>query len=145
MSNEADFLIPTHENTLTWGDTQTLNINPGDSGSVTTRQLLHVHRRRPTSFTICVTVNLLKGWTGLGSNITFTLLLALGVGQAKTVFQKAYTVAAASVIDGTQVVSDLFTVPATAMNAQMTFAPLGALGAGEHSVTLTILAAPVYS
>src|SRR5208282_6198642 len=78
----AEFLKPTKEDTTTWGNTaaftfQTVN---GVAPVVPTQQLIHIARRRPTTFSVITVLTLGTGWTG-ESSWFFQMLYILGVGQ----------------------------------------------------------------
>lgn len=137
----ARFLQPTDETTLTWGDTQSFTATTADvsSAATTTRQLVHVARPRPTTFTVLLNVLFGNGWSTEPS-ITFTLIVFVGVGQAKTTVKKTYTVATPA--PGSTIL-DTLTIPANAIQCQASFA--GLVQPGEHDVNVTILAAPVYA
>lgn len=137
----ARFLQPTDETTLTWGDTQSFQAFAADTSATahTTRQLVHVARHRPTTFTILFNVVFGNGWTAEPA-ITFTLLVDVGVGQARCQVKKTYT--AANPAAGSTIL-DVFTVPSNAIQCQASFA--GLIQPGEHDANVTILAAPVYA
>ncbi len=144
--NHSHFLRESQENTLTWGDTEGLTIDPatfGEGSVAQTRQLVHVRRHRPTTFTVAVSLKLGQGWNG-ESATRLTLDVLIGVGQAFCTIRKTYDIPTPA--SGTLPVNDIFTVPASAVQCQAGLSiPGGAPAAGIHDAQVTILCAPVYA
>jgi hypothetical protein len=143
-SNEARFLEPTDENTLTWGGSDTLVAPAGTAEVVfTTQQLIHVGRKRPTTFSVAVTLLLMGGnWTGEGP-LLLQVVYTIGVGQVKTPFVRNLPVATPS--NGLAAINDVFELPCTAMQVRAQLVTSALINAGAHSALVTALAAPVYA
>jgi hypothetical protein len=138
----ASFLAPTEEDTRTWGNSQAIcfDVKSFYLREQVSTQLVHVARRRPTTFTIKTILTFQQGWAGEGP-WNLVLSYTLGVGQTQDTITKTIAIPAPAV--GLQVV-DTDTLPANAIQAK------GALvGAptvlGRHSALLSQFAAPVYA
>lgn len=143
----AEFGKPTNEDTRTWGNTaflptppalfNTIHDNPFD---IQTTQLIHVSRRRPTSFNI-LTVLTLGGanWTG-ENEWTLTIQYIVGVGQTQTAFNRVITIATPT--DGLQIVN----TDQYPLNSLQTACNLGGVAGitGAKSATITQMCAPVF-
>lgn len=143
-SNESRFgrEKETHENTLTWGSTQQIVVLAGEAMQPTT-QLVHVLRKRPTTYTVAVQLTLGAGWPGPPGDLILTVLNFIGVGQAMCTLVQTFTVLSADVAAGASVVNAVYQVPATALQVQAQLAPVNALIAPADAA-ITILAAPVF-
>lgn len=139
----STFLRSTEEDTRTWGNTSALNFTPavGDVVAKVSTQLIHVSRRRPTTWTILTTLNLGNGWTGEGA-WALVLSYTLGVGQANTTVLKPIAIAVPA--SGAQAVVNTDTVPAHAIQATATLRGVAVNGV-LHETMLTMLAAPIYA
>lgn len=143
--DHSEFLTPSRENTLTWGDSQNLTFLPesAEGNAFPSIQLVHVRRRRPTTFTVAIVVSLGGGWTG-ETNLTVLITYIIGVGQTMCQFQKSITIT--NPTDNTQVINDVQQLPATALQVQVTPSVFNLLNVGkEHGIQVTALAAPVYA
>jgi hypothetical protein len=145
-SAKSSFLVPSEENTLTWGDTVSATVDPaaiGEGVEFQLQQLVHVHRNRPTSYNVAVTLLLGPNWSG-ETNVTFRVRYFIGVGQAKTTLIRDFVLAAP--LSNTQPVNDVYQVPATAMQVQagLIFNAVP-VNVGGHPFTVVALAAPVFA
>jgi hypothetical protein len=137
----------TVENTTTWGGTTNLSFVGPFTETVLlppSTQLVHVSRRRPTNFTLMTVVTLgMVNWTGEVNPLLLQVLANIGVGQAVAYAKRVFVIPAASLVNGAQVVLDLFSpIPAAAINTQVQ-ASFFATNAGAHDLQVTQLAAPV--
>jgi hypothetical protein len=133
----------TEENTLTWGATQTIVVLAGEASQPTT-QLVHVLRKRPTSYTVAVQLTLGANWNGQPpGNLVLLVNNFIGVGQAQCNLLQTFTVLAAAVATGASVVNAVYTVPATALQCSASLNPVNAL-TSPADAALTILVAPVF-
>jgi len=144
---EAHFGAPSVEDTRTWGNQTLLTLNaivpigPPIAQAFTSTQLVHVSRRRPTSFNILTLVRLIAGWTGESAwdlNIVYTV----GVGQAQTQF--VITIPIPTPSDGLQVGPHVDQFPLNALQVGCVFSVAAPSDAGFKSVSITQLAAPVF-
>lgn len=143
--DHSEFLTPSRENTLTWGDSQNLTFTPlSNEGNVLPSiQLVHVRRKRPTTFTVAIVVALGNGWTGETQLQVFVTYI-IGVGQTMCQFQKTFTIANPQ--SNSQPVNDIVQLPATALQVQLVPSVFNLINVGaEHSIQVTALAAPVYA
>jgi hypothetical protein len=133
----------TEENTLTWGATQQIIVTAGEANQSTT-QLVHVHRKRPTTYTIAVQLTLGANWSGQpAGDLILTIANIIGVGQAKCNLLRTFTVLAANVASFLSAVNEVYTVPGTALQCTAMLSPVNAL-TSPADAALTILAAPVF-
>lgn len=143
-SNEARFLEPTDENTLTWGGSETL-VAPAGTGEVlfTSQQLIHVGRKRPTTFAVAITLFLMgQSWAGEGP-LLLRVVYTVGVGQVKTDFVRNLPVATPA--PGLAAINDVFQLPCTAMQVRVQLVTSALINVGAHAALVTALAAPVYA
>jgi hypothetical protein len=141
-SNESKFGAhkETEENTLTWGATEALTL-AGAETATTSVQLVHVHRKRPTTFSVAVMLALASNWTGEGP-LALEVSYFIGVGQAKGRFVKLFTIATPT--DGLAAVNDNQQLPATALQVQARLIASALVNPGPHTAELVVLAAPVF-
>lgn len=133
----------TDEYTLTWGATQQIVVLAGEATQPTT-QLVHVHRKRPTSYTVAVQLTLGANWNGQPpGDLILTISNFIGVGQAQCNLLRTFTVLAAAVATGASVVNEVYTVPATALQCSASLSPVNALTSNADAA-VTILVAPVF-
>lgn len=133
----------TDELTLTWGATQQIIVLAGEPAQPTT-QLVHVHRKRPTTYTVAVQLTLGANWTGQPpGNLVLLVSNIIGVGQAQCTLLQTFIVLAANVVTGASVVNQVYTVPATALQIAASLNPVNAL-TSPADAAITILAAPVF-
>ena len=109
----AEFGKPTNEDTRTWGNTTFIPSPPSTfitahdtSYEIQTTQLIHVSRRRPTSFNILtvLTLGAIGSGNWAGENpVTFTIQYIVGVGQTQVAFNRVITIATPS--DGLQIIN----------------------------------------
>lgn len=145
MGVQARFGEGSVEDTRTWGNStqqQLPTIALGHYIPVPTTQLIHVARRRPTSFNVLTVVTLGVDWTGEGSwNLVINYLI--GVGQTSASFSK--TVLIATPTNGLQIVYPDGPFPANAIQTNCVLSPLGSPDVtGTKTVLFTQLAAPVF-
>jgi len=142
----AHFLEPSDESTLTWGDSAPIQFSlPASSTPVTfqTPQLVHVARHRPTSYNILLNLDLgMWPLADVGWNLVFNAYV--GVGQAKTNFQKIFPFLATAPANTPAYISQIFQLPATAFQCGASLVGTVAT-AGAHSAQVTILSAPVFA
>jgi hypothetical protein len=142
----AEFGKPTDEDTRTWGNAANLTIATialGHFDSVPTQQLIHVARRRPTSFNILTVITLGMGWTGeTASNWVVNILYTIGVGQTQATFAVPVTIV--SPANNTQIIQrDQF--PANAINAYCVLSSTGSPAlSGQKNLIISQFAAPVF-
>lgn len=141
-SSDSEFLVPSKENTLTWGATETLTGIVGGETSVETKQLIHVSRKRPTSFNVAVIMALGPHWTGEGA-VALQVIYVIGVGQTRASFVRLLIVA--TPLDNSAAINDVFQLPATAMQVSCRLITSALVNPGPHAATITALAAPVYA
>ena len=143
----GEFGRETIENTTTWGGTTNLSfVGPTSSEAsfVQSTQLVHVSRRRPTNFTLMTLITLGQGWTGETSTLVLAVIANIGVGQAVAYAKRIFNVPPAALINGAQVVLDLFSpIPATALNTQVQLVSFAAINPVHHDLQVTQLAAPL--
>lgn len=139
---QAPFLEPSEESTLVWGNTASIGFVATLAESIfqQSQQLIHVARRRPTSYTVLTTLDLGGGWTGEGAFL-FVVALTCGVGQARAGYQRKIPIPAPTNFSQ---VSDLVTIPATALNVSVALVGVAA-NVGQHDAVVTSLCAPVYA
>ncbi len=143
----GEFGKETVENTTTWGATTNISFVGPFTETVLlppSTQLVHVSRRRPTNFTLMTVITLgMTNWTGEVNNLFLQVLANIGVGQAVAYARRIFVVPPASLVNGAQVVLDLFSpLPAAAINTQVQVS-FFATNAGPHDLQVTQLAAPV--
>jgi hypothetical protein len=143
-AHDSPFNQPSDESTLTWGDTEAITVHPNEV-SQDTIQLIHVMRRRPTTYTIAVQLTLGAGWIGQpAGDLILTITNFIGIGQAKCNLVRVFTVLAADVTNNLSAVNEVYQLPATALQCKATLVPVNAL-TSPADATLTLLAAPVFS
>lgn len=150
----AEFGKPTDEDTRTWGNSTVLIFQTlafGHFTPVSTPQLIHVARRRPTSFNVLTVITLgnvgpdgaaAGGWTGEGP-WTLNANFFVGVGQASVAFSISIPIPTPT--DGQQIVStDQF--PLNAIQSNCTLFPNSGSPTltAKKNVTIAQLAAPVF-
>lgn len=138
----AEFGKATDEEIRTWGNWVNITLM-GEGEDVTTpaQQLVHVSRRRPTSFNILTVVNFGVGWRGASDACNLLITYTVGVGQAQMTFTK--TIAIPTPGPG----GSIFNTDQFPLNAVQGYAQLltGALSAGAtYQATIGQFAAPVF-
>jgi hypothetical protein len=143
----GEFGRETVENTTTWGNTTNLAFNAvgGEPVVQQSTQLIAVSRRRPTNFTLMTLITLgAFNWTGEINPLLLQVLVNIGVGQAVAYAQRNFVIPAAALLNGAQVVLDLFSpIPAQAINSQVKLTFNGPHNVGAHDLQITQLAAPL--
>jgi hypothetical protein len=138
----AEFGKPTDEDIRTWGNWVNVTLL-GEGEDVTTpaQQLVHVSRRRPTSFNILTVVNFGLGWRGASDACNLLITYTVGVGQAQMTFTK--TIAIATPEPGGSVFNtDQFPLNAVQGYAQLLTGAL--LTSATYQATIGQFAAPVF-
>jgi hypothetical protein len=141
---ESKFGFKSTEETRTWGNTANLQFvaTGAETISLPTPQLIHIHRHKPTTYTILTAIDFGTGWVAEVGPFTLTLLVTCGIGQAMRTIQVPLAIPGTSVAIGGQF-SDVRQLPAHALQAQAIFS--GAiLFPGPHDVFVTMMAAPVF-
>jgi hypothetical protein len=152
---KAHFLAPSEEDTRTWGNSTTLSFvgaSIGEAFVFPSTQLLHVSRKRPTTFLVTTIVILGNGWAGEGVGWNLFNTIIVGVGQTQAPVQRVLPldplIASLPLTAGriAQVV-DFVEVPANALQCNVALSDtLGIpVNPGPHDVLVTVLAAPIYA
>jgi hypothetical protein len=90
----AEFGKPTDEDTRTWGNSQIIQfVATPENLTLPTVQLIHVARRRPTSFNIITVVTFGQGWLGTADACDLNIIYIMGVGQTSISFINTLTIA----------------------------------------------------
>lgn len=142
----SHFLVPSEEETRTWGNSGSIAFVgiPAEPITFPGPQLIHILRRRPTSYTVLTVVDFLQGWDGEPSvNWTVNVQIVVGVGQAKVPVLRFINAGTVPLANGLQLI-DLLTLPAHAMQSSVSLTGNVAV-AGPKALNVTMLAAPVYA
>ena len=146
---KGHFLQPTTEETRTWGNNCPFTFLATNDEQVllTTTQLVHVHRKHPTSYKLLTVVDLTSGWVGeLGETWSLTANVIVGVGQAQVNLKRVIPFPVAQITDGAQF-SDLVTIPGHAIQCAAVLAGGVAIVGGPFTRTaiVTQLIAPLFA
>jgi hypothetical protein len=144
-SDHAHFLEPTKESTRMWGDTASISFVPTSAELLIlpTQQLVHVMRKRPTTFYVALVVALGAGWNGEGA-LTIVANYFAGIGQAKANIQKTFQIATPA--SNVQPINDVSPIPATALQIGITVILPNILQLNTpHDLQITALCAPLYA
>jgi hypothetical protein len=146
------FGVPGQEDTTTWGQVGDLSLPAAAVASLATilptltRQMNHVSRDHPTTFTLLTVVDFGVGWTGtVGEEIGVEVQYTIGVGQTKVLIKHTLPVIKdQDLFNGAQQV-DTLTVPLMALQTTANIYDLTLLGAETppRSIQVTCLASPV--
>jgi hypothetical protein len=141
---ESKFGFASIEETRTWGNSASLQFiaTGAETVSIPSPQLIHIHRKRPTTYTILTSIDFGNGWVGEVGPFTLTLLITPGIGQAQRTIKVPLAIPGTDVVQSGQF-SNVMQLPAHALQAQCVFS--GAiLFPGPHDVFVTMMAAPVF-
>lgn len=152
---KARFLKPSEEDTRTWGNSTSLSFVGSAVGELVnypSTQLLHVSRKRPTTFLVTTVVVLGNGWQGESTGWTVFNTIIAGVGQTQAPVQRTLPldplIAALPLQYAGQIsqVVDSVQLPANALQCNLTLASTqGPINDGPHDVLVTVIAAPIYA